>query len=597
MEFNERQLQAINAKDGLYAVIAAAGSGKTAVLVERTKRLVESGINPKKILIISFSNEAKENLIKRLKGYDVCIKTFHGLAYGIVRMFNKDVQLWEQSWEKERVIADTVNKFGYRTEDVDYFGVYKYISYQKFNLKTPENAIETDEMPYELEQMKKIYSDYEKHKKEKNLIEFDDMVMMAINYLKTDSATLEKLQNLIEYCMVDEFQDTSTDQIAFLKMLTKKNKNLMAVGDPRQNIYSFRGANAKYITYFDKYFPGGIYINMNTNYRSSQEIVGFSNIIAKDDSSSKTDNYEDSITPNNVGVSPTILETKEICKHIKTYLEKGYDYKDMFILTRTNAELQDFEASLSVEGIPYRTYNNKSFLDSPEIKVLTSYLLLSDNLKDNDSFIYVMNRPSRFLAKATLNKIKDDSLYNGLMKLAKEEWKLKRAANDLSFVIGSLRTNHFDNVGSMIHFIRHTLDLDNFIRKDQVDTDDRIENMDKFEKTCEGFTSVEQLKVFMNKIQTNNKKKDENKVHLLTAHKSKGMQNKVVFVAGMNEEKFPHKNATDIESEVRLFYVACTRAEEHLILLKDFLQPPSMFLKYYNDYIQKNISERESDSA
>lgn len=578
MKFNERQLEAINSKQGMYAVLAKAGSGKTAVLVERINQLIEEGANPKKIMVITFSNEAKENLLARVKCKDVCIKTFHGLAYGIVRLFHKDIKLWEQIWEKEKCITESVKSLGYKTKDIDFFNIYKFISFQRFNLLEPKDSVVTEDMPYDLTDMKEIYADYINHKKRNNLIEFDDMVYQAIDDLKENPETLERLQYLVEYCMVDEFQDTSTDQIELLKMLTAKNKNLMVVGDPTQNIYAFRGSNAKYLTYFDEHFPGGKFINMNINYRSSQSIVGYSNVIARQDTSTNSDNYEEAVTPNEAGVLPCLKPQRDICKCIKEYQALDYEYKDMFILTRTNSELQDFEARLSMNEIPYKTYNNKSFLDSPEIKLVLSYLLLADDLEDNDSFVYLANRPSRFISKDTLNSIKEKSLYEGILNLAKDNWKFQKAANDLSRVIGGLRKGHFNNVGEMIEFLRDRVDIDGFVKKDQIDTDNRIENIDRFQETCKGFVSMEQLRLFMSKIRSNNKKDDKNRIHLLTAHKSKGMESKVVFVAGMNEGVFPHKNATDIESELRLYYVACTRAEEHLILLYDETDKPSSFL-------------------
>lgn len=586
MNFNERQLEAISARDGMYAVLAAAGSGKTAVLVERINQLIEEGTNPKKIMVITFSNEAKENLLARVKHKDVCIKTFHGLAYGIVRMFHKDIKIWEQIWEKEKCITESIKSLGYRNvKNIDFFNIYKFISYQRFNLLEPKDAVETEDMPYDLADMKEIYSDYIKHKKKNNLIEFDDMVYQAIEDLKEYPESLERLQCLIEYCMVDEFQDTSTDQIELLKMLTAKNKNLMVVGDGNQNIYKFRGSDPKYLVDFDKYFLGGKFINMNINYRSSQNIVEYSNIIARQDTSTNSDNYEEAVTPNDVGALPLLKSQTDICKYIREYQALDYEYKDMFILTRTNSELQDFEARLSMNEIPYKTYNNKSFLDSPEIKLVLSYLLLADDLEDNDSFVYLANRPSRFISKDTLNSIKEKSLYEGILNLAKSNWKFQRAANDLSRVIGGLRREHFNNVGEMIKFVRDNVDIDDFVKKDQNDTDNRIENIDRFQETCKGFVSMEQLRLFMSKIRSNNKKDDKNRIHLLTAHKSKGMESKVVFVAGMNQDVFPHKNATDIESELRLFYVACTRAEEHLVLLYNPGDKMSSFIDTYNAFV------------
>lgn len=585
MKFNDRQLEAIKARNGMYAVLAAAGSGKTSVLVERINQLVEEGVNPKKIMVITFSNEAKENLLARVKHKDVCIKTFHGLAYGIVRIFHKDIKIWEQVWEKERCITDSVKSLGYNTKDIDFFNIYKFMSYQRFNLLAPGDAIKTEEMPYELNDMKEIYADYINHKQKNNLIEFDDMVYQAIEDLKQNPDTLERLQCIVEYCMVDEFQDTSTDQIELLKMITAKNKNLMVVGDGNQNIYAFRGSNPKYLVDFDKYFPGGKFINMNINYRSSRNIVEYSNVIAREDESTNSDNYEEAVTPNNIGALPCLKPQRDICKYVKEYQALDYEYKDMFILTRTNSELQDFEAKLSMNEIPYKTYNNKSFLDSPEIKLVLSYLLLADDFEDNDSFIYLINKPSRFVSKDVINSIKNKSLYDGILELAKSNWKLQRAASELSRVIGGLRRGHFENVGDMIKFLRNEVDIDGYVKKDQNDTDNRIENIDRFQETCKGFVSMEQLRLFMSKIRNNNKKDDKNRVHLLTAHKSKGMESKVVFVAGMNQGIFPHKNATDIESEVRLFYVACTRAEEHLVLLYDADDKPSIFLNTYDSFI------------
>lgn len=579
MNFNERQLEAINARDGMYAVMAAAGSGKTAVLVERTKRLIADGANPKHILIITFSNEAKENLIARLPGANVVIRTFHGLAFNIIRKFNSEVKLWEQSWEKEKCVADTLKRLMIYDTEIDYSSIYKWISYQRFNLLEPDDAVELGDEPYSLPTMKTIYKDYIEHKAKNNLIEFDDMVFLSVKYFREHPEILKKYQSVIEYCMVDEFQDTSTDQIVLLQQLTGKNKNLMVVGDPLQNIYKFRGSDSKYLVQFDKYFGGNVkYINLNINYRSSKKIVEMSNVIAKHDGSSGTEVYEEAVTPNDVGFNPLLIDNSDTIEYIKGYIKDGYNYKDMFMIARTNSELQDFEGMLSAHDIPYKTYNNKSFLDNPEIKLVLSYLLLADDLYDNDSFIYLMNKPNRFIKKDTPNLIKNKSLYLGFMDLAKSNWKFKRAASELRDVIGGLRARSFESVADMIKFVRAYVDIDNFVRKTETDTDNRIENINKFQKTCESFLSIDQLKVFMNKIRTNNKKSTKDKVHLLTAHKSKGMESKIVFVAGMNKESFPHKNATDIESEYRLFYVACTRAEQHLLLMANMNDELSQFI-------------------
>lgn len=600
MEFNERQLEAINAR-GNVALLAGSGSGKSAVVIERIKSLVSEGIAPENILSISFSKEAVKNLEKRLKKNNiegVNVKTFHSLAFMIIKKKDLRWEIFSQTWEKENTIFNSlksIDSFYRIKEDVPFPEIFKFIAVQKHNMVKGNKFIEVPDMSLDFETLKTIYKDYERYKKSKFLIDFDDMVNMAVDILNDNPKILATYQNMFKYILIDETQDISLNQFVFIRLLNNNNQ-LFAVGDAKQSIYKFRYSNPKYLINFDKYMPDSTIINMNTNYRSSEEIVYLSNRLASYDSVSKNKNYEEAVSNKGSCSRPQYIrysDESDMIDNIKDKIiefnNQGYEYKDMVILTRTNSELQDYESVLSLANIPYITYTNKCFLDSPEIKLICSYLNLSADSYDNDSFLVIYNKPNRYLGKEFISALDGDSLYDAISGLDKRIFKWRKGVEDIVDTIEGLKMG-FDSVGHMVKWLIKKLDLDNYYKNDEDEENDKIDSIHRFEQICYRFKTMDEFKKFAAEVRLNNNKRNKNKVSLMTAHKSKGLEYKIVFVTGLNENQFPHSKCEDIESELRLFYVACTRAEEHLFITSadsvgNSYKQESRFIKYLGDSV------------
>lgn len=611
MEFNKRQVEAINSR-GNVALLASSGSGKSAVVIERIKSLISDGVSPENILSISFSKEAANNLEKRLAKNNiegVNVKTFHGLAYWIIKKSDPRWNIFTQIWEKENIIFNSLKENGYPfrvKEDVPYSEVFKFIATQKHKMVKGYKCVEVPGMSIDFETLENVYKDYEKYRKSKFYIDFDDMVNKAVEILENNQFLLSKYRDLFKYILIDETQDISFNQFMFMRLLNDNNQ-LFVVGDAKQSIYKFRNSEPKYLINFDKYMPDTKVINMNINYRSSEEIVYLSNCLAEYDSVSKDKNYEKAVSnkgkysiPKYIRYESEIDMIDDIKDKIVEFKNKGYNYKDMVILTRTNSELQNYESALAIDDIPYITFTNSCFLDSPEIKLLCSYLFLAYDTNDNDSFVYLYNKPNRYLGKDFINSLYGDSLYESMDDIDKRIFKWKKGIEDINDVIETLRSK-FDSVGHMVSWLIKRLDLEKYYKDEYEEDNDKIDSIHRFEQICYKFKTLDSFKNFTVDVRNKNNKKSKDKVSLMTAHKSKGLEYKIVFVTGLNENQFPHAKCDDIESELRLFYVACTRAEEHLFItsansIGNGYRKESRFIEYLGDSVERIRFNKPQDN-
>lgn len=607
MNYNEQQLEAIKSR-GNVALLASSGSGKSAVVIERIADLINDGIEPENILSISFSKEAVASLERRLKKRDISgvnVKTFHGLAWQIIKQKDPRWKIFEQVWEKERCIETSLKNNGYEysvKSDIPFNDVYRFIAAQKHLMVKGTNCKDIGNSDIDFKTLTQVYRDYEKYRKSKFYVDFDDMVNLAIDMFERDKEYLLKYQDIYKYILIDETQDISMNQFKLMSMLNN-NDEMFMVGDAKQSIYRFRFSDPMYLVRYDKHEDNVKYINMNINYRSSDKIVDLSNKLARHDSISKDKNYVDAVAVRESDIKPEYIRyDKEenmftgIRDKIKYYLDNGYNCNDILILTRTNAELQNYETVLTESDIPYKTFNNRCFLDNPEIKLISSYLLLANDVYDNDSFVYLINKPNRYLGKDFINSLNGDSLYLAMEDVDPRIWKWKKGIEDIQETISKLQDYGFDNVGEMVRWLRKHLRLNDMFSNNDDINDDKIDSINRFESICSKFDTLDKFKRFTYDIRTKNDKNVKDKISLMTAHKSKGLEYKIVFVTGTNEDQFPHRrccsNMDNIESELRLFYVACTRAEEILVVTSarnvgNEVKKESRFISYMEDTIDK----------
>ena len=589
MNLNENQIKAINKDNGNVAVIATAGSGKTTVIINRIKRLItECGVTPENILAVTFSKKAKENIQNKLP--DECcgvnVETFHSVALKIVQDYaHGTYELWVKSWEKEKCLFDICKGLGLCAvkEDMPYNDLLKFIATQKTNMRKSDNLIYDIDLPFTNSNMKIIYDEYEEYKEHHAYIEFDDLLTMACEIFEESPETLEKYQNIYTYILADEFQDVSLNQALFLKHLSAKNNNLFVVGDGCQAIYQFRGGVSKYLLDFDTEWAGADTINLNTNYRCSKDIVTTANELAKYLPESKNKHYVEAIANKGANSKPIYIECNTaseesniVADEISKLVTGGKKYEDIAVLARTNAQLQYFESEFAKRKIPYLTYSDTSFIEKAEIKLVISYIKLAFDTKADSAFAFCYNKPNRWLNKAffdevsTLAKKKRCSLYDAMFMIDRRNWRFKNGIDEIYETVNKMQNKRFANMGEIVHMLRRDLNIDDFVSRGKLSDDGRyaeqIENLDTFEDTCKQFKTYTELKSYLLDIQNSDIQTDDNRVSLMTIHKSKGLEFPVVFLVGCSEGLLPHSKATDIDDEMRLMYVGITRAMDKLYL-------------------------------
>lgn len=589
MNYSEAQLEIINTIDGNIGVIASAGSGKTTVLTKRIENMVKNhSIAPQDILAVTFSKKAKENIQDKLKELNVNgvnIETFHSLALKIIgtRYGTGYFKVWTLQWEKEKVMQticyDRMNLCS--KDDVPYNDILRFIGKQKnAMLSTTDKLIYSDDDPFSKNNMKEIFVSYEKFKEENRYIEFDDFLNLANEALEKDKNTYNYYSNCFKYVLSDEFQDISKSQSLLLKKLN--SKNTMIVGDPLQAIYSFRGGNSKYILDFEKDYSNAKIVHLNKNYRCSEDIIKTANTFASTIPDSKHKNYKESIANNKAFKKPEFAiykdeweEADKIADKINVFV-KEYKYKDIAILARTNAQLTKIQSTFHEKLIQFSIVNGSLFTDLPEIKLLISYLKLALYENDNESFRYLYNKPNRWLDRKFLQEVENNSkrrnvsFYSSMMSIDRRNWRFKNGIDEIYEVINYLQNKRFSSIGDMISYLRIRLNIDEFVTKGKQADDgsyvEQIENMNAFENIAKKYTDLEKFIMYLDDITKDLQIDNENKVQLLTIHKSKGLEYPVVFIIGCSDGLLPHNKSKDLNDEKKLFYVGITRAEKELYI-------------------------------
>lgn len=364
---NEEQKKALLSLKGQYLVVAGAGSGKTRTIVYRTAWLIENGVDEEKILMITFTRKASEEMKERLKkileveNLKVHINTFHSFCAKIIyknrELFGiKELKIMEES-EKKKVISHLLKKQGvlekYRRGFYDIEEIsdgFSKVQNKKLQL---EEVFKKKEW---VEELKTLKSEYYRYKKYKNIYEFDDLVEMVVKKFKENRDFLENIRKRIEYLIVDEYQDSNLEQRELLKLLVGESGNLMVVGDDYQSIYGFRGADFTNILKFGKDFPNAKFIRLEKNYRSSDEIIDYTNRIAKE-FKLKYDKRISGIGRSGEKIHKNFFKDEEtqgryICEKILSHKEK-YFLEEMAILFRNRYTVKVLEQLLQEYGIPY----------------------------------------------------------------------------------------------------------------------------------------------------------------------------------------------------------------------------------------------------
>ena len=589
---NERQKEAVITTEGPVLVIAGAGSGKTKVLTTRIAYLIENKkVNSENILAITFTNKAAKEMKDRVSNIlkrDVRrmhISTFHSFGVEILREYGYLVNIdknftildSDDSLKVIKIIIDDMNL----NKTISPKHVKEVISSYKNKLVLPEEA-EKNTYTFEEKQIVDIYEKYNKKLYNSNSVDFDDLLLIPYLILDKYNAVLEEFQEKYKYILIDEYQDTNDAQYFLVKMLSAKYKNLFVVGDSDQSIYSFRGANYKNILNFTKDFPNAKVIKLEQNYRSTNNILSIANNVIKNNIERSHKDLWSSLGDGEK-VKFNQLNTEEdevnyVISEIKK-ISNQYDFDDIAIIYRTNAQSRLFEQLFINNVIPFKLVGSFGFFNKKEIKDLIAYLKLIDNPKDDISFLRIVNYSTRGIGNKTIENLQRKANLSNLSlyeSIEEDDKKLILFKN----LIEEIKDN-YENISlkSLVERICEKTNLLETIKKDNdLESSIREENIKEFITYVDNYEKENNssLREFLENLilfsdRENNNENEEKKVNLMTVHAVKGLEFKVVFVVGLEESLFPYQlsleNVQDIEEERRLYYVAVTRAKEKLYLL------------------------------
>ena len=443
MTLNDKQIEAVNHKEGPCLVLAGAGSGKTRVLTERIIKLIDDGVSPYNILAITFTNKAAREMKNRVEAKignisdSIFIGTFHSFGLRVLREnyrevgLNSNITILDQD-DTKALIKRILKEEDLDPKDYDIKHIISRISSSKNDGVSPSeyNRLflrEDDKV------IARVYEKYLKLLKENNSVDFDDLLLKPVELFRKNKEILEHYQERFKYILVDEYQDTNSIQYELCKMLASKYHNIFVVGDANQSIYSWRNADYRNILNFERDYNDAHVVLLEENYRSTNNILKAANSVIKNNNEGKKLNLwtssGDGDKVDYIRVDDEIKESQFVIDKIKTLVELGYKYSDFAVLYRTNAQSRVIEQTCTSNSIPYNVIGSYKYLDRKEIKDLVAYLNIIYNPNDSVSLERVINVPKRGIGAKTIDSIRGTALIEGIsmfdaINSGKElEWK------------------------------------------------------------------------------------------------------------------------------------------------------------------------------
>lgn len=594
VKFNSNQLLAINFFEGACGVIAGAGSGKSTVLLNRIKTLVNThNVKQHDILAISFTKNTADELKSKLNKMgltDVNIGTFHAIcskilaAEGIFLTGQNLIKEWQQE-----------NLFKSMLEKPDVKDIVSYISYQKNYLKRPNDEFVYKESIYTEEELRRLYKAYEDYKTKNELYDFDDYLLLGYEVVENNPG-----KYAYDFILVDEHQDSNLVQCLLIKELCQSG-NLFVVFDFRQALYKFRGGNPEYCMNFDKEWEGATMINLDMNYRSVSNVVDNANKFIKryyEDYEHYTDAKWNNKNKGEIITSTYIDrngEGEKVVEQIESKLNNGEKPNEICVLYRLNSHSFYVESELKRKGIEYEITNDSSFFKRKEITGMLGYLRLIHNPFDDsalEDIFKLRNYPLAYFSNSVLNDAKkysgqhDQSLYESLIDMRFDKPWQNKNVEIFESGINKLRLQNEKgiSVAKLIDNIVKTFQVDKYIESkytNEEELEDRMNSID----VLKSFVKDNNLEQFINFVYSGNTKKKNKKncVKLMSLHASKGLEFDNVYLIGIEDGRFPN-NRSDLLDEARLLYVGITRPKKNLYLSQ--IGEDNQFM---NEYTGKNL--------
>ncbi|MFZ5365274.1 MAG: ATP-dependent helicase [Patescibacteria group bacterium] len=648
-ELNREQYRVVTEADGPALVLAGAGSGKTRTLVYRVAYLIEKGVSPENILLVTFTNKAANEMtarIKNLLGFEpkkFWAGTFHHVGNLILRKY-ADKLGYKQNFnildEEDSIslLKAVYEDFGIKTKGHDFPKpdlVKKIISYA-FN--THRSVLEIAEQNYGYadfvsHRIDDIAVAYEEKKKLANVMDFDDLLTKWLELLKINKEAKERFAKQFQYILVDEYQDTNHIQAEIMYELASVHHNILVVGDDSQSIYSFRAADIKNILNFPNKFSKVKIYKLETNYRCTPQILDLANESIKNNKDQfkkiLNTNKEDGILPILIPARDAYQQASMVANRvIEIHDDKSRAYRDMAVLFRSTYQSAELQLELSKRNVPYVVRGGLRYFEQAHIKDIVSYLKILSNFRDELSWLRLLKMREGIgpaSAKKIWDKLKKFSSLREALEIkiqvgsrAEASWRY------LSHIFSELlnfKEAHGDNLAKMIKYV---LDVDykEYAQNTFENYRDRLDDIRQLMNFVITYDSLETLlsDIMLSESYRNVEEEERDEVVLSTIHQAKGLEWPYVIIIGLNDGAFPHykslENKSQLEEERRLFYVAVTRAKDELAMTfpiktisyeyGEIINKPSMFLRevdpslyvtvggddYFNEYFGEDEAEQ-----
>lgn len=603
---NPQQQEAVRHTEGPLLILAGAGSGKTRVVIHRVGYLIrQQRVPPERILAVTFTNKAagemRERVARLLGDYEITrgltLSTFHSFAVRLLRRhgdalaqirpgFTRNFLIYDED-DQLALLKSLYKDLGYDATALPPRQVLSHISHAKNRAETPED-VQKSAMDQNRRRIAHLFERYEERLRAANALDFDDLVLEAVRLLRVDEKTRRWWNERLGYVMIDEYQDTNRAQYDLMRLLSFGHRNVCAVGDEDQSIYSWRGADIRNILDFERDYPGARVIRLEQNYRSTKNILAAAGAVIANNTQRKGKTLW---TEAAAGPKITVYQAADseqealyIADSINRLLTENPSVR-VAVLYRTNSQSRQIEEALRRYRRPYVVVGGMSFYQRAEIKDMLAYLKLLVNPRDNVSFLRVINTPARGIGRTTLEQIEQYAASHHL-----SFWEAMCAMLDAGAAPGRAqaaltsfraliqRLAQFAQTASPAELLRQVLDRTGYwaMLKEQktVENENRLENLaELINAAVEAGERMEGLAEFLDHSALLSSADTSNldvPVALLTVHNAKGLEFPVVFLAGMEERLFPHSRSIDnddmIEEERRLCYVGMTRAQQRLIM-------------------------------
>jgi DNA helicase-2/ATP-dependent DNA helicase PcrA len=592
---NARQQEAVLHTEGPLLILAGAGAGKTKTITERIVHIVQQGTDPRAILAVTFTNKAakemRERIVHRLEEermietenpyrHTPVIKTFHSLGLMILSEYGDRLGLHKHptildSSDSLSIIKNAVEKLGIDPKMHDPSKIRSIISREKSDFVSVATYREKV-VSAQMDVVANVWRLYEEELKQQKAVDFDDLICRTVTMLENHEDVRAAYQKRFAYVHVDEYQDTNRAQYEFVKLLVNPHhNNICAVGDTDQNIYSWRGANVRNIMNFEHDFPGTHTVLLEENYRSTGNILTLANTSIKKNTVRKEKNLFTSQGGGDlIDIVPTwdeLSEAEWVAEKCKTLIGEGVASEEIAVLYRANFQSRVLEESFIRANVQYNLLGTK-FFERKEVKDVMSYLRAAVNRSSQPDLKRVFETPKKGIGKTTVAKI-----FSNMEIPAAATAKVEKVYSFLDLIMERLATEPLSHVMQMII-------VDSGMEKEMLEGSsedrERLENARELVSLTVRYdesVGMDVLTQFLEETalqsDQDNDTKDKGGVRLMTVHASKGLEFDHVFIVGLEQDLFPHKNignrkrsVEEEEEERRLFYVAVTRARKHLYL-------------------------------